>query len=81
MPWYSSLIIYIILIYYNQLDIDKDEKEELIESLIEKKFSEYEDEVCYEPRRIYVERAMLTDKEPEVLSLIAEIEEELKEEE
>lgn len=65
----------------NQLEIEEDEKDELIESLIEKKFSDYEDEVCYEPRNKFIEFNMSTDKEPEVLKLIEEIEKELDEDE
>lgn len=63
----------------NQLDINDDEKEELIETLISKQFSKYKDRVCYEPRNKYLQNALESNKEKPILDLIEEIEKELEE--
>ena len=64
----------------NSLDIDEEDKEEMIDSLISKKVSKYEDEVCYEPRYKYVEMALESDREKQILDLIEEIKKDLEEE-
>ncbi|MBQ2870346.1 hypothetical protein IJE86_01450 [bacterium] len=59
--------------------LSDEDKLDLIDTLIDKKFSDYDTKVTYQPRRDYVANAMESDREPQILQLIEEIEKELKE--
>lgn len=61
------------------LNIDDDEKEEIIDNLIERKLSSYENKVTYRPREKYVKNAMESNREKPILDLIEEIKKELEE--
>lgn len=56
-----------------------EEKEELIGLLIDDKFSLYDEQVTYKPRREYVEISMMSNKEPQILELIEEVKKDLEE--
>ena len=60
------------------LDIDDEDIEEMIDSIIYKEINKYEDKTVYKPRAKYVNTMMESNKEPQILALIEEIEEELK---
>lgn len=62
------------------LDIDKEEIEEMIDSIISKEVDKYEDKIVYKPRTKYVNTMMESNKEPQILALINEITEELNKE-
>ncbi len=61
----------------DNLNFDNDEKETLIETLLDKNLDDYNHEHCYVPRDKYVEKALDSDREKPILDLIKEIEEEL----
>ena len=61
----------------NSTDLSNEEKEDLIDSIIDKVLSKYEDEVTYEPRSKYVEQALASNREQAILDLITEIRGEL----
>lgn len=63
----------------NSSDLEEEDKETMIDNVIEKQLSKYEEENCYEPRKIYVDRAMESEREKAILDLIKEIEGELSE--
>ena len=52
-------------------------KEDLIDSIIDKALSKYEDEVTYEPREKYIKEALASNREQAILDLITEIRGEL----
>ncbi len=58
-------------------DLSDEEKEDLIDSIIDKALSEYEDKVTYEPRDKYVETALKSNREASILNLINELQTEL----
>lgn len=62
------------------LDIDDDELEEMIDSIISKAVDKYEDKTVYKPRDKYVKTMVESNKEPQILALIDEITIELNKE-
>ena len=61
----------------NSTDLSNEEKEDLIDAIIDKALSKYEDGVTYEPRSKYVEQALASNREQAILDLITEIRGEL----
>ena len=61
----------------NSTDLSNEEKEDLIDSIIDKALSKYEDEVTYEPREKYIKEALASNREQAILNLITEIRGEL----
>lgn len=61
----------------NSTDLSNEEKEDLIDSIIDKALSKYEDEVTYIPREKYIKEALASNREPAILDLITEIRGEL----
>ena len=61
----------------NSTDLSNEEKEDLIDSIIDKALSKYEDEVTYEPRDQYIKNAIDSNRESSILNLIDEIRGEL----
>ena len=61
----------------NSTDLSNEEKEDLIDSIIDKALSKYEDEVTYEPREKYIKEALVSNREQAILDLITEIRGEL----
>lgn len=62
----------------NSTDLSSEEKEDLIDAIIDKALSKYEDEVTYEPRDKYVKDALASNREQAILDLITEIRGELE---
>ena len=61
----------------NSTDLSNEEKEDLIDSIIDKALDKYEDEVTYEPRDKYIKEALASNREHYILDLITEIRGEL----
>lgn len=61
----------------NSTDLSNEEKEDLIDSIIDKALSKYEDEVTYIPREKYIKEALASNREQSILDLITEIRGEL----
>ena len=61
----------------NSTDLSNEEKEDLIDAIIDKALSKYEDEVTYEPREKYIKEALASNREQTILDLITEIRGEL----
>ena len=61
----------------NSTDLSNKEKEDLIDSIIDKALSKYEDKVTYEPREKYIKEALKSNREHYILDLITEIRGEL----
>lgn len=61
----------------NNTDLSNEEKEDLIDAIIDKALSKYELEMTYEPRDKYVQEALASNKESAILDLITEIRGEL----
>ena len=61
----------------NSTDLSNEEKEDLIDSIIDKALDKYEDEVTYEPREKYIKEALASNREQAILDLITEIRGEL----
>lgn len=61
----------------NSMDLSNEEKEDLIDSIIDKALDKYEDEVTYEPREKYIKKALESNREHYILDLITEIRGEL----
>ena len=61
----------------NSMDLSDDEKQDLIDSIINKALSKYENEVTYEPREKYIKEALASNREHYILDLITEIRGEL----
>lgn len=61
----------------NSTDLSDEEKEDLIDSIIDKALSKYEDKVTYEPRNKYIREALASNRESSILNLIDEIRGEL----
>lgn len=61
----------------NDMDLSDDEKHDLIDSIIDKALSKYENEVTYEPRDKYIKNAIESNRESAILNLIDEIRGEL----
>ena len=61
----------------NSTDLSNEEKEDLIDSIIDKALDKYENEVTYEPREKYIKEALSSNREQAILDLITEIRGEL----
>lgn len=61
----------------NDMNLSDDEKHDLIDSIIDKALSKYENEVTYEPRDKYIKNALESNRESAILNLIDEIRGEL----
>ena len=61
----------------NNTDLLDEEKEDLIDAIIDKALSKYENEVTYEPRDKYIKNALDSNRESAILSMIDEIRGEL----
>ena len=61
----------------NSTDLSNEEKEDLIDSIIDKALDKYEDEVTYKPREKYIKEALASNREHYILDLITEIRGEL----
>ena len=61
----------------NSMDLSDDEKQDLIDSIINKALAKYENEVTYEPREKYIKEALASNREHYILDLITEIRGEL----
>lgn len=61
----------------NSTDLSNEEKEDIIDSIIDKALSKYEDKVTYEPREKYIKEALASNREHYILDLITEIRGEL----
>lgn len=61
----------------NSTDLSNEEKEDLIDSIIDKALDKYENEVTYEPREKYIKEALASNREHYILDLITEIRGEL----
>lgn len=61
----------------NSTDLSDEEKEDLIDTIIDKALLKYDDEVTYEPRNKYIKEALASNRENSILNLIDEIRGEL----
>ena len=61
----------------NSTDLSNEEKEDLIDAIINKALSNYDDEVTYKPREKYIIEALKSNREHYILDLITEIRGEL----
>ena len=61
----------------NDMNLSDDEKHDLIDAIIDKALSKYENEVTYEPRDKYIKNAIESNRESSILNLIDEIRGEL----
>lgn len=61
----------------NDMNLSDEEKKDLIDTVIDRALSKYENEVTYEPRDKYIKVALESDREQAILDLIKEIEGEL----
>lgn len=61
----------------NSTDLSDEEKEDLIDAIIDKSLLNYDDEVTYEPRNKYIREALASNRESSILNLIDEIRGEL----
>ena len=61
----------------NSTGLSNEEKEDLIDSIIDKALDKYEDEVTYIPREKYIKEALASNREQAILDLITEIRGEL----
>ena len=61
----------------NSTDLSDDEKEDLIDAIIDKALLKYDDEVTYEPRNKYIKETLASNRESSILNLIDEIRGEL----
>lgn len=62
----------------NSTDLSNEEKEDLIDSIIDKALDKYEDAVTYKPREKYIKEALASNREQAILDLITEIRGELE---
>ena len=61
----------------NSMNLSDEEKEDLIDAIIDKALLKYDDEVTYEPRNKYIREALASNRESAILNLIDEIRGEL----
>ena len=61
----------------NDIYLSDKEKEDLIDAIINKALSNYDNEVTYEPREKYIKEALASNREQAILDLITEIRGEL----
>lgn len=61
----------------NNTDLSNEEKEDLIDAIIDKALSKYENEVTFKPRDKYIKEALASNREHYILDLITEIRGEL----
>lgn len=64
----------------NSMDLSNEEKEDLIDTIIDKALDKYENEVTYKPREKYIKEALASNREQSILDLITEIRGELNNE-
>ena len=62
----------------NSTDLSNEEKEDLIDAIIDKALDKYENEVTFTPRDKYIKEALASDREQAILDLITEIRGELE---
>lgn len=62
----------------NSTDLSNEEKEDLIDAIIDKALDKYDDEVTFTPREKYMKEALASNKEQAILDLITEIKGELE---
>lgn len=61
----------------NSMNLSDEEKEDLIDAIIDRAFSKYTNEIVYENRDKYIENAIESNRESSILNLINEIRGEL----
>ena len=61
----------------NDMNLSDEEKKDLIDTVIDRALSKYENEVTYEPREKYIKEALESNREQAILNLIDEIRGEL----
>ena len=61
----------------NSTDLSNEEKEDLIDAIIDKALLNYDNKVTYEPREKYIKEALASNREHYILDLITEIRGEL----
>ena len=61
----------------NDMNLSNEEKEDLIDAIIDRAFSKYENKIVYEPRDKYIKNAIDSNRESAILNLIDEIRGEL----
>ena len=61
----------------NSTDLSNEEKEDLIDAIIDKALLEYDNVVTYKPRDKYIKQALASNREQAILDLITEIRGEL----
>ena len=61
----------------NSTDLSNEEKEDLIDAIIDKALDKYEDEVTFTPRSKYIEQALKSNRESAILNLVDELKKEL----
>ena len=61
----------------NSTDLSNEEKEDLIDAIIDKALLNYDNKVTYEPREKYIKEALASNREHYILDLITEIKGEL----
>lgn len=62
----------------NSTDLSNEEKEDLIDAIIDKALDKYDDEVTFTPREKYMKEALASNREQAILDLITEIKGELE---
>ena len=61
----------------NSTDLSNEEKEDLIDAIIDKALNKYDDEVTFTPRDKYIKEALASDREQAILNLVDELKKEL----
>lgn len=61
----------------NSTDLSNEEKEDLIDAIIDKALDKYGDEVTFTPRDKYIEQALKSNRESAILNLVDELKKEL----
>ena len=61
----------------NSTDLSNEEKEDLIDAIIDKALNKYDDEVTFTPRSKYIEQALKSNREVAILNLVDELKKEL----
>lgn len=61
----------------NSTDLSNEEKEDLIDAIIDKALCKYDDEVTFTPRSKYIEQALKSNRESAILNLVDELKKEL----
>ena len=61
----------------NSTDLSNEEKEDLIDAIIDKALNKYDDEVTFTPRDKYIKEALKSNREDAILNLVDELKKEL----